>query len=131
MSESRKCMYCPIMKEMCINGHTKSMGENKETGEQYKCRFWIGLAGEVNGKLVDDHDCAIAWQPSLMVEQARVQNSTAEAMESVRNRVKEASDTLKRLSHTPPPMPNAIDTAAVPPEEIEHKPKKKRKKKNK
>ncbi len=131
MSEERKRMYCPLMKEMCINGHTKSMGQDQKTGEQPKCRFWIGLAGEANGKPVDDYDCAIAWQPTLMVEQARVQNGTAAAMESVRNHVSKATDALKLIANTPPSMPNAIDTTAVAPDVIEHKPKKKRKKKNK
>ena len=63
-----------------------------------------------------------------MVEQARVQNSTAGAMESVRNHVSKATDALKQLANTPPPIPNAIDTTAVPPEEIEHKPRKRKKK---
>lgn len=132
MSEARKCMYCPFMKELCINGHTKSMGQDEKTGEQPKCRFWIGLQGKhpQSGKPIDEFDCSFAWQPTLMVEQARVQNGTAEAMESVRNRVKDATDTLKQIAMTPPPpVPGAIDVTPVAPEQIAHK--KKRKKKTK
>lgn len=126
MNESRKCMYCPFMKEICVDGWTKSMGQDEKTGERPKCRFWIGLQGKhpQSGKPIDEYDCTFAWQPTLMVEQARVQNSTAGAMESVRNRVKEATDTLKQIAHTPPPVPGAIDTTAVVPPKIDHKPKK-------
>jgi len=45
MEDTRKAMFCPYMKEMCISGWTKSMGEDEKTGERPCCRMWTGVLG--------------------------------------------------------------------------------------
>src|SRR5687767_5524851 len=101
MSE-RKSMWCPLMKEMCIEGWTESMdGKGKKKGPSPKCRFWIKLSGKHPQKeeYIDEHGCSIAWLPTLMVEQCRIENSTGAAVESLRNRAADMTTSLQQLTH--------------------------------
>ena len=129
MNSDRKSMWCPLMHDMCTDGWCKSMEKGKRKGPSPKCRFWIGIEGTHPQKKepVVDHDCAIAWQPTLMLEQARVQNSTGSAVESLRNRVKDTVDAIKELGHKSVLLvdhnkdkPTVVD-ATPEPEKIEHK----------
>jgi hypothetical protein len=69
----RKRRFCPMMKEMCVNGHTKSMGEYMD-GEQNICRFWTHIAGKdpQSERMLDQWDCSLAWMPMLMIENAQM-----------------------------------------------------------
>lgn len=104
MAEDRKSMWCPLMKEMCTNGWTESMDKGKKKGQPSpKCRFWIRLSGKhpQTGVTMDEYDCSVAWLPTLMVEQCRIENSTGEAVESLRNRVVENTVELKQIASKP------------------------------
>lgn len=39
MAEQVWKLYCPLMKELCTNGHTKKMGKD-EHGELVRCALW-------------------------------------------------------------------------------------------
>lgn len=95
----RKSMWCPLMREMCINGWTKSMGEDKKTHERPVCRFWTTITGKSpqEDKPVDKNDCAISWLPVVMLEQAKIESSTGAAVESLRNKVSDTNDSLIAL----------------------------------
>jgi len=67
------------MREKCVEGHTKSMGEDPN-GVQHKCRFWIHVAGKdpQSFNQIDWFDCAIAWMPTLLIENAQmIRHNTA------------------------------------------------------
>lgn len=75
----RQVMVCPFLKEPCIDGHAKSMGENAD-GVLRKCRFWIHVAGKDPQSMnqIDWFDCAIAWLPTLLIENAQmIRHNTA------------------------------------------------------
>ena len=79
-SESkRQVMMCPHWQEACVDGHTKSMGET-EDGVIRRCRFWVHVAGKdpQSFKQLDWFDCAIAWMPTLLIENAQmIRHNTA------------------------------------------------------
>lgn len=127
MSEDRKSMWCPFTKEMCTNGWCPSMVKGKKKGEpDPKCRFWIKLTGKHPQKdeFIDEYDCSIAWLPTLMVEQCKIENSTGAAIESMRNRTADVAGALTQMTSAinskPVVMlsgPGTIDTTTVATEE--------------
>lgn len=131
MSSDRKEMWCPLMNSMCIDGWCEKMkrGGVFKKGPDPRCRFWIKLSGKhpQEDKYIDEFDCAVAWLPTLMVEQCRIENSTGAAVESLRNRTADVATSIAQMTTTigskPVVMLNApISTTAVPtPEQIEHK----------
>jgi hypothetical protein len=56
-------------------------------GELVKCRFWINVMGmnPQTGETINNHDCAIAWIPMLLIENSKVNRETGAAVESMRN----------------------------------------------
>lgn len=95
MDKNRKCMYCPILKEMCVEGWTKSMGEDLKTGERPKCRFWITVKGKnpQSEEFFDEGDCSIAWAPTLQLESTQKILGVAAAIESLRNQIAKQGQT--------------------------------------
>lgn len=77
----RASMACPFNGKKCINGKREDFPKN-EIGEPATCRFWTGVAGmdPQTGEPVNDHDCAVAWLPMLLIEGA---NMTRHATASV------------------------------------------------
>lgn len=82
MSDIEEVVDCPL-------GHTcVSIGADKKI---HRCAWHIKMAGtDQSGKKHDEWNCAIAWQPILMVELSSTGRSTAAAVESLRN------ETVKR-----------------------------------
>lgn len=64
--------FCPLLKEECI---------------QFKCVFWTQLRGThpQTGQEIDEYNCAIAWLPMLLIENAKEVRQGAAATESFRN----------------------------------------------
>ena len=68
--------------------------EEIKDGELHRCAWFIELDG-VNpntGEEVKDRGCAMAWTPILLVENARLTNSTGAAVESFRNEMVQANE---------------------------------------
>lgn len=72
---------CPLLKKACI--------ENR-------CRFWIHVTGKhpQSGASLDHFDCAVAWLPVLLVDNARHTVGVQAAVESMRNEVIQRQDQL-------------------------------------
>jgi hypothetical protein len=87
--EGRKRMFCPYLKEMCINGWTKSMGQNEETGERPTCRMWTHVHGKdpFSEQDVELWDCSLAWMPTINSEIAQRVVQTGIAVQEVRNTI--------------------------------------------
>ena len=64
--------YCPLVKGECLKN---------------KCLWFIKLNGTNpnTGQPVDEWNCAMAWLPFLLVENAQQARSTGAAVESFRN----------------------------------------------
>ncbi len=62
--------HCPLLDKECI---------------QFKCVFWTQLRGTSNGQEIDEYNCAIAWLPMLLIENAQQVKQGAAATESFRN----------------------------------------------
>jgi len=87
MDTDRKSMFCPLMKEQCVSGWTKSMGQDEKTGERTSCRFWTRLAGKdpQSQQVVDHFDCAIAWLPVVGIENSQMTRQVAAQVSQVTN----------------------------------------------
>jgi hypothetical protein len=61
-----------------------------------ECRWYIRLRGTnpQTGQEVDNEDCAIAWLPTLLVENSQQQRGTAAAVESFRNEMVRGNENL-------------------------------------
>lgn len=72
---------CPLIKKKCI---------------QHECRFWIHVTGKhpQSGVSLDHFDCAVAWLPVLLVDNARHTVGVQAAVESMRNEVIQRQDAL-------------------------------------
>jgi hypothetical protein len=49
------------------------------------------------GAEVDEHGCAMAWMPMLMIENSQQQRQTGAAVESFRNEMVAANQTSQRI----------------------------------
>ena len=65
----------------------------------HRCAWYTKLAGTNpnTGESVDEHGCAIAWLPMLMIENSMQQRSTSAAVESFRNEMTSANQTSQQL----------------------------------
>lgn len=72
---------CPLIKKECVES---------------KCRFWIHITGKhpQSGVSLDHFDCAVAWLPVLLVDNARHTVGVQAAVESMRNEVVKRQDQL-------------------------------------
>lgn len=118
--ESREEMFCPMMREMCVNGWTPSMDKAKKRGSKSPtCRWWVGVAGKnpQTGIVEDKHDCAIAWQPTIALEVARVDFSLGGAVESLRNKVHDLSNNIGTVAKM---LPMLASSNIITVDQIEH-----------
>ena len=71
------------VKKTCPFGHTcrKVVGDAIE-----ECMWYIHMEGEnpQNGEKIDKVECAIVWQPLLMIENSRETNRVAETVQELR-----------------------------------------------
>lgn len=67
--------------------------EEVKDGAIHRCAWYTKLAGENpnTGEIVDEHGCAMAWLPVLLVENARTMRGTSAAVESFRNEMVDAN----------------------------------------
>jgi len=74
--------FCPLIKKDCVGlqcaWFTQVRGTNPNTGEE-----------------VDDWACAVAWLPTLVIENANKQRQTAASVDALRN---EVDQTLSKTS---------------------------------
>ena len=65
----------------------------------HRCAWYTKLAGTNpnTGETVDEHGCAMAWLPMLMIENSMQQRSTSAAVESFRNETMQANQSSQLL----------------------------------
>lgn len=87
--ELKKVLSCPL-------GH-KCQEAKGDVIEQ--CAWFVKLAGTNpnTGETVDEHGCAMAWMPVLLVENAHTNRSTSAAVESFRNEMVNANSSSQQL----------------------------------
>lgn len=64
--------FCPLVKGPC---------------KKLECLWFIKLQGTnpQTGQAVDEYNCAVAWLPMLLIENAQMSKQTGAAVESFRN----------------------------------------------
>lgn len=64
--------FCPLVKGPC---------------KKLECLWFIKLQGQNpnTGAAVDEYNCAVAWLPMLLIENAQMSKQTGAAVESFRN----------------------------------------------
>lgn len=90
--------FCPLIKKDCMG---------------IQCSWYVKVAGyDMNtGKEVEDWQCAIAWMPVLIIENAGQQRQTGAAVESFRNemvKAQKASHELFAAAITNSPQPDRL-----------------------
>ncbi len=67
--------------------------------KQFKCAWFVQMKGTNpnTGKEVDEYACAIAWLPTLLVENAMQSRQTGSAVESFRNEMVKANDSNRNI----------------------------------
>jgi hypothetical protein len=70
--------------------------EEAREGKVHRCAWFIKLVGTnpSTGAQIDEHGCAMAWTPLLLVENAGALRSNAAAIESFRNEMKSDNQSL-------------------------------------
>lgn len=79
------------VKRTCPFGHTcEKVTDNKIE----RCQLYIDVEGEnpQTGEFVKRWDCALAWQPILLIETARQTSGMAASMDSFRNETTKRQD---------------------------------------
>lgn len=68
----------------------------------HKCPMWIHVRGKhpQTGEELDDWRCSFAWMPYLMIENTLMQCQTGAAVESFRNEMVQANETVRQLAHS-------------------------------
>lgn len=95
-------MYCTLMKEICHQGWTESMGlGDPKTGIKPRCHKWVGVF--VNNPqavppIQEVFDCNEQWNSDLIQQVAQETYQGATATESVRNHVAENTGVNKLIS---------------------------------
>jgi hypothetical protein len=76
--------FCPLLRKNCIGS---------------KCAWHATVRGTDpnTGKEIDNPGCAVAFMPILLIENAKLQRSTAAATESFRNEMTKAHETDQQL----------------------------------
>ena len=75
---------CPMLRKPCI-------------GQQ--CMWFVQIRGThpQTGEPVDEWDCAMVWQPLLLIENSAQQRATGAAVESFRNEMVSANEKSQRI----------------------------------
>ncbi len=78
-----------------------------------RCAWYTQVTGQhpQTGQPVDEWGCAMAWQPILMIENARTNQGQTAAIESLRNEMKAGQDQFNGLMR----KRLASETKEVPP----------------
>lgn len=73
--------------------------EEIKDGAIHRCAWYTKLAGTNpnTGETIDEHGCAIAWLPMLLVENSMQQRSTSAAVESFRNEMTDSNKTSQQI----------------------------------
>lgn len=76
--------FCPLIRKDCVG---------------LKCSWFIQVRGmnPNTGEEIDEWGCAVAWMPTLSIENSRQQRSTASAVESFRNEVVKSNEENRQL----------------------------------
>lgn len=76
--------FCPLLRRPCI---------------EQECMWFVQLRGThpQTGEPVDEWDCAIIWQPVLLIENSSQQRATGAAVESFRNEMVRANEQSKKM----------------------------------
>lgn len=97
-----KAVFCPMMKEMCQDGWTKSMGPaDPETGVKPVCNCWRGVYlndPKATPPIQEIYDCVWGWQNDLLQQIAQEIYQGAAATEGARNQIASQSYAIKRMS---------------------------------
>jgi len=72
-----------------------------------RCPWFTKLSGQhpTTGEQLDEHGCAMAWLPVLLVENARVSRGTSAAVESFRNEMVAANVNSQFLNNNNEVLP--------------------------
>lgn len=70
-----------------------------EPCKQLDCAWFMRIRGTNpnTGAEVDEHGCAMAWMPMLLIENSQQQRQTGAAVESFRNEMVKANETSQQV----------------------------------
>lgn len=80
--------FCPSMKEMCVNGHCQSMGQDEDK-EPIRCVLWAKVAG-VNpqtGQKIEEWKCSKVWATLLQIENSQQIRMNTASIDKMSNQI--------------------------------------------
>jgi len=90
--KTRGKRFCPLMKEWCVNGWTKSMGSDEDTGPKHgACAAWqpVSVQDKKENKVEEVFDCSVfGWTPDLLFECANASHFTTASTDKVATEVR-------------------------------------------
>ena len=94
---TEKKIICPLMNKECIEDGSIV------NGELHGCKFWIKVKGThpQTGTEIDEGDCAISWNPILLINNTQMQRQTTASIESFRNEMVIGNEKLLSIAATP------------------------------
>jgi len=95
-TETRKIMCCPINGKLCLDGKREDFHRD-ENDSPITCRWWVHLYGKdpQSEKMLDQHDCAMAWLPVTTIETSQSSRFTTASIDKLANVV---NDTKRAIS---------------------------------
>ena len=94
-----KPMFCPLLKEICIDGWTPSMGQMADK-RRPTCAKWVGVFvdDKAKGKVEEVFNCLDQWTPDLLQHVAQEVCQGAAATEDARNHVAGQAGVFRSMS---------------------------------
>lgn len=112
--KERGAPFCPMMRERCASGSTKSMGEDPATGAPLKCAAWRGLpmTNKEQTEIREVHACAIfEWPPQLGFEHSTLLHQARASSDKVATEVSRIRETPVEIYLPHPQEKNPLELA--------------------
>ncbi len=73
--------------------------EEIKNDQLHRCRWYIKIIGKgpQSEKMIDEWDCALAWMPMLLIENAMTNRGQTAAIESLRNEAKKQQEEFNQI----------------------------------
>jgi hypothetical protein len=113
-TEERRIMVCPLDGSVCCDGRREDFPVSADK-VPLVCRWWVHLYGKdpQTEKIMDQHDCAIAWLPVTTIETSQNVRQTAASVDKTANVLNEVGIKLAQVQKAI--YLSAVEHGALPP----------------
>jgi hypothetical protein len=97
-TDERRIMVCPLNGGRCYEGRRDDFPTTADK-MPLTCRWWVHLYGKdpQSEKIMDQHDCAIAWLPVTTIETSQNVRQTAASVDKTANVLNEVGKQIANV----------------------------------